>query len=97
MKNRYSTIGLIGKPDHQGASATIETLERYLIDEGYKVLIEDKVANSVNIKNASIHSISEIGEQANLAIVVGGDGYMLGAARVLAYYNIDVILSLIHI
>ena len=91
MKNRYSTIGLIGKPDHQGASATIETLEQYLSSEGYQVLIEDKVANSVNVKCSSINTISEIGEKANLAIVVGGDGYMLGAARVLAYYDIDVI------
>lgn len=91
MKKRYSTIGLIGKPDHSGATATIETLAQYLKVEGYDVLIEDKVANSVNIPHASINRIEEIGQQANLAIVVGGDGYMLGAARVLAYYDIDVI------
>jgi NAD+ kinase len=36
-------------------------------------------------------SLTEIGEQADLAIVVGGDGYMLGAARVLACFNIGVI------
>jgi NAD+ kinase len=33
----------------------------------------------------------EIGEQADLAIVVGGDGYMLGAARVLSCFDIGVI------
>ena len=36
-------------------------------------------------------SLTDIGEQADLAIVVGGDGYMLGAARVLACFNIGVI------
>ena len=36
-------------------------------------------------------SLTDIGEQADLAIVVGGDGYMLGAARVLACFDIGVI------
>ncbi|GLP97108.1 NAD kinase [Paraferrimonas sedimenticola] len=36
-------------------------------------------------------SINQIGAQADLAIVIGGDGNMLGAARVLARYDIGVI------
>jgi len=39
----------------------------------------------------NVCSLTEIGEQADLAIVVGGDGYMLGAARVLSCFNIGVI------
>jgi Predicted sugar kinase len=35
--------------------------------------------------------VVELGKQADLAIVVGGDGHMLGAARVLARYNVPVI------
>lgn len=91
MTKLYSTIGLIGKPDHIGATATIETLHEYLKSEGYNVLIENSVAASVDIPDAAVNKITEIGEQANLAIVVGGDGYMLGAARVLARYDVDVI------
>ncbi len=91
MTKLYSTIGLIGKPDHNGATATIETLHEYLTNEGYHVLIENSVAASVDIPDAAVNKITEIGEQANLAIVVGGDGYMLGAARVLARYDVDVI------
>ena len=91
MSKLYNTIGLIGKPNHNGASTTIETLHQYLVDEGYEVIIESSVALSTNIKNAKVCTLVEIGEQANLAIVVGGDGYMLGAARVLSCYNIGVI------
>lgn len=91
MAQHYKTIGLIGKPSHQGASATITTLYQYLIDNEYKVLVESSVASSIAIENMTICSLTEIGDQADLAIVVGGDGYMLGAARVLACFDIGVI------
>ncbi|ASP48600.1 NAD(+) kinase [Cognaticolwellia beringensis] len=91
MSNLYNTIGLIGKPHHEGASSTIETLHQYLSQQGYKVLVENSVAQTVNIDNVNMASLTNIGDQADLAIVIGGDGYMLGAARVLACYNIGVI------
>jgi len=95
MTQHYKTIGLIGKPNHQGASATILALHQYLIKNNYQVLIESSIASSVvssvNINDINTCTLTEIGEQADLAIVVGGDGYMLGAARVLACFDIGVI------
>jgi NAD+ kinase len=91
MSRVYNTIGLIGKPNHEGASATITALYQFLTDQDYKVLIESSVAPSINIDKLEINTLIQIGEQADLAIVVGGDGYMLGAARVLSCFNIGVI------
>ncbi len=91
MTATYKTVGLIGKPDHKDANVTIEVLADYLLANNYRVLIENSVAKSVSIEGYSKHSLTEIGELAELAIVVGGDGYMLGAARVLSCYNVDVI------
>ena len=91
MSNLYQTIGLIGKPNHEGATATIEALHQYLTDQDYQVLVENSVAQSVDINNIATASLTGIGEQADLAIVIGGDGYMLGAARVLSCYNVGVI------
>ncbi|WDE03604.1 NAD(+) kinase [Thalassomonas viridans] len=91
MTQLYKTIGLIGKPHHDGTSATIEILYKYLVENKYNVLVESSVAPFVRIDNIAKHSLMQIGEQAELAIVVGGDGYMLGAARVLARYQIGVI------
>ncbi|TLU61611.1 NAD(+) kinase [Thalassotalea litorea] len=91
MTQQYKTIGLIGKPDHSGALATIQSLLSYLTDKGYQVLVETKVARKIEVKPSQTREITEIGELADLAIVVGGDGYMLGAARVLACYNIAVV------
>jgi len=91
MAQLYKTIGLIGKPNHDGASATIKTLHDYLTANKYKVVIEQSVAQSLDIKNMITGTLTDIGEQADLAVVVGGDGYMLGAARVLACFDIGVI------
>jgi NAD+ kinase len=91
MAKHYKTIGLIGKPNHDGASNTIQTLHDYLLANEYQVIVELSVAQSLDIKNMKIGSLTDIGQHADLAIVVGGDGYMLGAARVLACFDIGVI------
>ncbi len=91
MAQHYKTIGLIGKPNHDGASATIQTLHKYLLANDYQVIVEVSVAQSLDIKKMKTGTLTDIGEQADLAIVIGGDGYMLGAARVLACFDIGVI------
>jgi NAD+ kinase len=91
MKQLYNTIGLIGKPNHEGAKATIEALHQHLHNNNYQVLVESSVAQTIDVEKINLASLTAIGAQADLAIVVGGDGYMLGAARVLAGYNIGVI------
>ncbi len=91
MAQHYKTIGLIGKPKHEGASTTIKILHDYLSVNKYDVIIENSVAPSIPLREMHTGSLTDIGEQADLAIVVGGDGYMLGAARVLACFDIGVI------
>ncbi|WP_394176013.1 NAD(+) kinase [Thalassotalea litorea] len=91
MTQQYKTIGLIGKPDHSGALATLKSLLTFFTDKGYQVLVETKVARQIEVNPKQSRDITEIGELADLAIVVGGDGYMLGAARVLACYNVAVV------
>lgn len=91
MNKVYKKIGLVGKPDHDGALATVTILLDYLESNGYEVIIETSVANNLENENNYAKDITEIGELADLAIVIGGDGYMLGAARVLACYDIAVL------
>lgn len=90
MTPKFHTIGLIGKPHHQGTNQTLKRLHHWLTMQGYGVLVEERVAAELG---ASIESVDllEIGERCDLAIVVGGDGNMLGAARVLARFDVAVI------
>ncbi len=91
MTNIYKTVGLIGKPEHEGASATLKILFDYLTAQNYNVLVESSIGNSLQHSNVTLSNLMNIGKEADLAIVIGGDGYMLGAARVLSCYNIAVI------
>lgn len=88
---RYKTVGLIGKPKHSGTRASLHVLIDELKQRDCEILIEQRIKDTFDDASFRVCSMQEIGEQADLAIVVGGDGYMLGAARVLAGYNIDVI------
>lgn len=93
MSHHFKTVALIGKPHHEGAAKTLASLFHCLTKRGIQVLVEKRVANTLplTIEKHQIMELTELGEHANLAIVVGGDGNMLGAARVLARYDVAVI------
>ena len=78
-------------PRHPTALTTHEMLYRWLCTKGYEVIVEQQIAHELQLKNVKTGTLAEIGQQADLAVVVGGDGNMLGAARTLARYDIKVI------
>lgn len=87
----FQTIALIGKANHDGADKTVRALLALLERKNLNIVIEEKLAASLANTQHSAAKIEEIGEKADLAIVVGGDGNMLGAARVLSKYDVAVI------
>lgn len=91
MSSAFKTIGLIGKPDHRETCDTLSTLYAFLKEKGYSILVETESARQLPFTPDAIASITELGETADLAVVVGGDGRMLGAARVLSRFDIAVI------
>ncbi|WP_299495578.1 NAD(+) kinase [uncultured Shewanella sp.] len=90
MTSQFKTIGLIGKPNHHGTQLTLKRLIKWLCAQNFTVLVEDRVADKIGPQVKAV-DLLELGEQCDLAIVVGGDGNMLGAARVLARFDICVI------
>ncbi|TMO59774.1 NAD(+) kinase [Pseudoalteromonas aurantia] len=92
MTTPFKTIGLIGKPSHEGAALTLQRLYTFLQALGYAVLVESRVGAQIDsIDNSALTELVELGRLCDLAIVVGGDGNMLGAARVLARFDVAVI------
>ncbi|MFV7783410.1 NAD(+) kinase [Shewanella marisflavi] len=90
MSKAFQTIGLIGKPHHSGTHKTLKRLHHWLTMQSYDVYVEERVAAEISPQVKSV-DLLQIGEYCDLAIVVGGDGNMLGAARVLARFDIGVI------
>lgn len=91
MNNHFRCIGIVGHPRHPTALTTHEMLYRWLCGKGYEVMVRQQIARELQLKSVRTGTLAEIGQQADLAVVVGGDGNMLGAARTLARYDIKVI------
>ena len=91
MDSPFKTVALIGKPHHEGANQTLTGLYQYLTSRGFRVLLESRVAHTLGLLGENVMDLVQLGEQADLAIVVGGDGNMLGAARVLSRFDVAVI------
>lgn len=91
MTTHFQTIGIIGHPRHPNALATHKMLYHWLNSKGYHVMMEDQIARALAIHNAITGTLNHIGQRGDLAIVVGGDGNMLSAARILARHDIKVI------
>lgn len=87
----FKTIGLIGKAQHEPALSTLLECYNFLIEKDLTVIVDQRIAHELKAKDMIVDDMVGIGERCDLAIVVGGDGYMLGAARVLARYDIAVI------
>ncbi|WP_436322668.1 NAD(+) kinase [Vibrio cidicii] len=92
MKKPFNVIAIIGKPRDQKAIQTHRDLYHWLTSLGYQVFIDDRLAHILDdVPAAHFSGLVELGEKADLAIVVGGDGNMLGAARILSRFDISVI------
>ncbi len=91
MTLHFKCIGIVGHPRHPTALTTHEMLYRWLHEKGYDVIVEQQIAQELQLTNVRTGTLADIGQQADLAVVVGGDGNMLGAARTLARYDIQVI------
>ncbi len=92
MKKPFNVIGIIGKPRDSKAIQTHQELYTWLLAQGYTVLIDDRLQDVLDdITTDHFTPLLDIGNNADLAIVVGGDGNMLGAARVLSRFDISVI------
>lgn len=91
MTPSFRTIGLIGKPNHQGANHTLVSLYHFLKKYPVEILVEERVAASLGVDDVQAVDLVDLGKNCDLAIVVGGDGNMLGAARVLARFGVAVL------
>lgn len=84
MKSQFKKIAIFGKKN----STKVDDLQKIknIVEEmGATPLLEESTAERLDCGKGL--SLPEIGEQANLAIVFGGDGTMLGISRRLARFN----------
>lgn len=87
----FKTVAIVGRYQDTGLDAPLRKLAGTLVAAGCNVLIEADTAKNTGIREHTVASYQEIGKQADLAVIMGGDGTMLGAARQLAHSHVPLI------
>lgn len=91
MNSPFSTIALIGKHKNPEIAAPLLSLAEHLKSKHYKVLLDHLSASNIRNGQYPALSLEEIGKQADLAVVMGGDGTMLNIARMLVSYDVPLV------
>jgi NAD+ kinase len=91
MDTLFKTIALVGKYESAVACGSLSRLNAWLTRAGYRVLVTPETVGLCGAGEAQLATIAEMGEQADLVIVLGGDGTMLHVARHLAGFEVPMI------
>jgi NAD+ kinase len=91
MSARFKHAVVVGKYQAHGIRPVLEEIAQFLIEQGLEVSFERDTAQATGAGDFEALSPAEIGQRCDLAVVVGGDGTMLGIARELARWNIPLV------
>lgn len=87
----FKSVAIIGRYQDSGLDAPLRAVAQTLQLAGCDVMVEENTARYTGTTEFKSGSYDEIGQQADLAIILGGDGTMIGAARKLANYDVPLI------
>jgi NAD+ kinase len=91
MNHAFQTIGLISKPGDPAVAATVAALVSDLLKRGCRVLLDESVAAYGQQAGEAPVDRQSLANHCDLAIVVGGDGTLLNAARSLVDADVPVL------
>ena len=91
MSSRFRHAAIVGKYQARGIRPVLEEVAHFLIEQGLDVSFDRDTAAATGVVDYEALSTAEIGARCDLAVVVGGDGTMLGIARELAKHNLPLV------
>lgn len=87
VPKRFKHVAVVGKHQAHGIRTVLEEVVEYLTRQGLDVSLERDTALNTGISGYEALTPVELGRQCDLAVVVGGDGTMLGFAREMARHG----------
>lgn len=91
MKSQFRHVALIGKYHAQGSRSALEEIANFLHTQGCEVTLEAETASNTGLTQYPVLDVAGIGTHCDLALVVGGDGTMLGIGRQLAQFGVPMV------
>jgi len=91
MTEAFKTIGIVGRPTKPSVAESLKPLLSLLDQRKLSVLVEDRLADLIDGFDGRSADRDTVAAESDLAIVIGGDGSMLHAARTMAHQNTAVL------
>jgi NAD+ kinase len=91
MPSGFRHAAIVGKFQARGIRPALEELAHFLMDRGLEVSFERDTAAATGVTDFEALSPEQVGQRCDMAVVVGGDGTMLGIARELARWNVPLV------
>ncbi|OOG44149.1 NAD kinase [Polaromonas sp. A23] len=91
MKSQFRHVALIGKYHAQGSRSALEEIAQFLHTQGCEVALERDTASNTGLTQYPVLDVAAVGAHCDLALVVGGDGTMLGIGRQLAQFGVPLV------
>ena len=77
----FESIGLISKPRDEKVADTLERLVGFLAPRAPRLVLDETSASYFPGRGEEVATRAELGRRCDLAIIIGGDGTFLSAAR----------------
>jgi NAD+ kinase len=90
-KKAFSRVALVGKYQADGMQERISDLALLLAQLGCEVFVESATATHLGLTAYPIRKVEEFAGAIDLAVVLGGDGTMLGIGRQLAGSHVPLV------
>ena len=91
MSKGFRHAAIVGKYQARGIRPLLEEVAHFLLNQGLEVSFEKDTALATGVTSFDALTHSELGQRCDVAVVVGGDGTMLGIARELARWNLPLV------
>ena len=91
MPERFRHAAIVGKYQARGIRPMLEELAHFLVGLGLEVSFERETALATGVNDFDALPVDQLGLRCDLAVVVGGDGTMIGIAREVARHHLPLV------
>ena len=91
MPPAFKTVAVVGKSDAASLPDILDELSSLLRSRGHGIVMDEATAGASRAPPDSVVEMQALPTRADLAVVVGGDGTLIAAARLMAEHGVPLV------